>query len=353
MIGMSALTDSFRRPLRDLRISVTDRCNFRCPYCMPKEVFGPDYPFLRRRALLTYEEIARLARLFAEAGVTKVRLTGGEPLVRRDLPLLVEQLATIPGIEDVTLTTNGVLLPKHAEALAAAGLHRVTVSLDSLDPEVYRRMNDVGVGPEAALAGIAAAERAGLAPIKVNAVVERGVNDHTLVDLARHFHGTGHILRFIEFMDVGNSNGWALDRVVPSREVVERIDAVLPLEPAAPNYRGETARRYRYRDGGGEIGVISSVTQPFCGDCTRARLSSEGRLYTCLFAGEGFDLRELVRGGADDFEIAAALARVWGRRDDRYSETRSLVTLGGPKSEGSDDSGRRRGPKVEMSHIGG
>ena len=358
---MSALTDTYRRPLRDLRISVTDRCNFRCPYCMPKEVFGPDHAFLRRRALLTYEEIARLARLFARAGVTKVRLTGGEPLVRRDLPLLVEQLAAIPGIDDLTLTTNGVLLPRHAEALAAAGLHRVTVSLDSLDPEVYRRMNDVGEGPEAALAGIEAAERAGLAPIKVNAVVERGVNDHTLVDLARHFHGTGHILRFIEFMDVGNSNAWSLDRVVPSREVVERIDAVLPLEAAAPNYRGEVARRYRYRDGGGEIGVISSVTQPFCGDCTRARLSSEGRLYTCLFAGEGFDLRELVRGGADDDEIAAALARVWGRREDRYSETRSdapsgtrgLVTLGSTRREGSDAEGRGPGPKVEMSHIGG
>jgi len=339
MMGPMVLTDTFSRPLRDLRISVTDRCNFRCPYCMPKEVFGPDYPFLRRRDLLSYEEVARVARVCVEHGVTKVRLTGGEPLVRRDLPELVRLLAAVPGLDDLTLTTNGVLLPRLAGPLRQAGLSRLTVSLDSLDPDVFRQMNDVGLELEGVLAGIAAAERAGFPPTKINTVVQRGVNDHTLVDLARHFHGSGHVVRFIEFMDVGNSNGWRMDRVVTAREIVERIGAVFPLEPLSPNYPGEVARRWRYQDGGGEIGVISSVSQPFCGACTRARLSSEGKLYTCLFATEGFDLRALLRGGASDEGLSRAIASVWRRRQDRYSELRSLVTL--------------PGPKVEMSHIGG
>jgi GTP 3',8-cyclase len=334
-----ALADRLSRPLRDLRISVTDRCNFRCVYCMPREVFGPEYQFLDRAELLSYEEIARLARLFVAHGVEKVRVTGGEPLVRRDLPRLIALLAAIPGLADLTLTTNGKLLRQHAKALAAAGLRRVSVSLDSLDQAVFQRMNGVGARVEEVLAGIDAAAAAGLAPIKINAVVQRGVNDQTIVALARHFHGTPHVVRFIEYMDVGTTNGWCLDQVVTAREIVERIGAELPLEPLAPSYRGEVAARWRYRDGGGEIGVISSVSQPFCGDCTRARLSPEGQLYTCLFAAVGHDLRAPLRAGASDEELAAAIAAVWGEREDRYSELRSTATAGLPK--------------IEMSYIGG
>jgi len=334
-----AVRDTLDRPLRDLRISVTDRCNFRCVYCMPKEVFGPSFQFLEREELLTYEEIVRLARLFIAHGVEKIRVTGGEPLVRRDLPLLIEQLAALDGLRDLTLTTNGALLPAQARPLREAGLERITVSLDSLDDATFRAMNDVDVGVDVVLAGIDAAREAGLWPIKVNAVVKRGLNDHNIVDLARHFHGTGVILRFIEYMDVGTTNGWVLDHVVPAAEIVERIGAELPLEPLDPNYQGEVARRYRYRDGGGEIGVITSITQPFCGDCTRARLSPEGQLFTCLFGSSGFDLRPLLRGGFTDDEIADALARVWRIRDDRYSDLRTEAT--------------HELKRVEMSHIGG
>ena len=330
--------DTLGRPVRDLRISVTDRCNFRCVYCMPKEVFGRDYRFLERRELLTFEEIDRAARIFAELGVNKIRLTGGEPLLRRQLERLVEMLAGIPGL-DLTLTTNGSLLPQKASALADAGLRRVTVSLDSLDDEVFRTMNDVDFPVERVLAGIEAAAAAGLAPVKVNMVVKRGLNEDSVLPMARYFRGSGHILRFIEYMDVGHTNGWRLDDVVPAGEIVETIDAELPLEPVAPNYAGEVARRYRYRDGGGEIGVIASVTKPFCGACTRARLSAEGRLFTCLFATKGFDVRALLRGGASDADLATALAAVWRSRDDRYSEIRSAETLDLPK--------------VEMSYIGG
>ncbi len=331
--------DKMGRRLHDLRISVTDRCNFRCPYCMPKELFGPAFEFIQRQQLLTYEEIARLARIFVGLGVEKVRLTGGEPLLRRDLSDLIRLLAKLPGVRDLTLTTNGLLLPKFATHLAAAGLHRVTVSLDSLDDGVFRRMNDVGVGVEEILTGIDAALAAGLTPLKVNAVVQRGVNDHTLVDLARHFHGSGVIVRFIEFMDVGTTNGWRLDDVVPASEIVECIDRALPLEPLRANYPGEVARRWRYRDGGGEIGVISSVTQPFCGGCTRARLSPEGKLFTCLFASAGHDLRAPLRAGDSDEELRQQLTRLWGTRDDRYSELRSAQTT--------------RQPRIEMSYIGG
>ncbi len=331
--------DTFDRPLRDLRVSVTDRCNFRCVYCMPKEVFGPSFQFLDREEILTYEEIVRLSRLFVAHGVEKIRVTGGEPLVRRDLPRLIEQLSALDGLQDLTLTTNGALLPAQAVPLREAGLERITISLDSLDDATFREMNDVDVGVDVVLAGIDAARDAGLWPIKVNAVVKRGLNDHTIVDLARHFHGTGIIVRFIEYMDVGTTNGWVLDHVVPAAEIVERINDALPLEPLDPNYRGEVARRYRYRDGGGEVGVITSITQPFCGDCTRARLSPEGELFTCLFGATGFDLRALLRAGAPDEDLADAIARVWRIRDDRYSDLRTEATA---------DLKR-----VEMSHIGG
>jgi GTP 3',8-cyclase len=330
-------TDTLGRPLRDLRISITDRCNFRCVYCMPKEVFGRDYRFLERRELLTFEEIERLARVFVAHGVEKIRLTGGEPLVRRDVERLVELLAQIPGL-DLTLTTNGSLLPQKAQALAASGLRRVTVSLDSLDDHVFQAMNDVDFPVERVLAGIDAASAAGL-PVKVNMVVKRGLNEGSVLPMARAFRESGHILRFIEYMDVGHSNGWRMTDVVPAAEIVQTIDAEFPLEPVEPSYRGEVARRWRYRDGAGEIGVIASVTQPFCGDCTRARLSAEGRLYTCLFGVRGHDLRALVRGGASDEELGAAVGRIWGARTDRYSEIRSEATLDLPK--------------VEMSYIGG
>jgi cyclic pyranopterin phosphate synthase len=331
------VTDTFGRPLRDLRISVTDRCNFRCVYCMPKEVFGRDYRFLERRELLTFEEIERLARLFVEHGVEKIRITGGEPLVRRDLERLVAQLAAIEGL-DLTLTTNGSLLEAKARALKDAGLGRVTVSLDSLDDEVFADMNDVDFPVRRVLAGIDAAAAAGL-PVKVNMVVKRGANEESIVPMARYFRERRHILRFIEYMDVGHSNGWRLDEVVPAAEIAATVGRELPIEPMEPNYRGEVARRWRYRDGSGEIGVIASVTQPFCGDCTRVRLSADGRLYTCLFGARGHDLRALVRSTASDEELRDALGRIWSARTDRYSEIRSANTV--------------ELPKVEMSYIGG
>jgi GTP 3',8-cyclase len=330
--------DTLGRALRDLRISVTDRCNFRCVYCMPKDVFGPDYPFLSRSDLLSFEEIARLARVFARHGVEKIRLTGGEPLLRRNLERLVAMLAEIPGIE-LTLTTNGSLLARKARALKAAGLHRVTVSLDSLDDRVFRAMNDADYPVADVLAGIDAAAQAGLAPVKINMVVKRGTNDASVVPMARHFRSSGHIVRFIEFMDVGTTNGWRMDEVVPSAEIVERISAEMPLEPVEPNYTGEVAERWRYRDGGGEIGVISSVTQAFCRTCTRARLSTEGMLYTCLFATAGYDLRSMLRGEASDEATASATAGTWRARGDRYSEIRTA------------DTAKTR--KIEMSYIGG
>ncbi|MGH3137882.1 MAG: GTP 3',8-cyclase MoaA [Gaiellaceae bacterium] len=331
------LTDTLGRPLRDLRISVTDRCNFRCVYCMPKEVFGRDYRFLPRRELLTFEEIERAARVFVDLGVQKVRLTGGEPLLRRDVEELVARLATL-GDVDLTLTTNAALLAQKAHALADAGLTRVTVSLDSLDDEVFRAMNDVDFPVARVLAGIDAAAEAGL-PVKVNVVVKRGLNESSVVDIARRFRGTGHAVRFIEYMDVGATNGWRMDDVVPAAEIVAAIDAEFPLEPVEAAYRGEVAKRHRYRDGAGEIGVIASVTQPFCGDCTRARLSADGKLYTCLFAVRGHDLRAILRAGASDDELDAAIRAVWERRTDRYSELRT-----------EDTSSLR---KVEMSYIGG
>jgi GTP 3',8-cyclase len=331
------VTDTLHRPLRDLRVSVTDRCNFRCVYCMPKEVFGRDHVFLPRDQLLDYEEIERLARAFVAHGVRKIRLTGGEPLVRRHVERLVAMLARIPGL-DLTLTTNGSLLPGKAKALRDAGLNRITVSLDSLDDETFRAMNDVDFPVDRVLAGIEAAEAAGFGPVKVNMVVRRGLNEDSVLPMARYFRERGHILRFIEYMDVGHTNGWRLDDVVPAAELVARIDAELPLEPVEPAYRGEVARRYRYRDGG-EVGVIASVTQPFCGNCTRARLSAEGRLFTCLFSLRGHDLRGLLRGGATDEELHGAIGRIWAARKDRYSEIRSAHTVDLPK--------------VEMSYIGG
>jgi cyclic pyranopterin phosphate synthase len=339
----SNVFDAYARPLRDLRVSVTDRCNFRCPYCMPAEVYGDRYEFLPRSQILSFEEIERLAGLFVRLGAVKLRLTGGEPLVRAHLPRLVKGLAALDGVEDLALTTNGVLLGGMAGELAEAGLQRVTVSLDTLDDDVFRLMSGRdSVGPETVVDAIDAAAAAGLAPIKINCVVQRGVNDHTVVDLARRFQGTGHILRFIEFMDVGTLNGWDLTQVVTAREIVERIDAVLPLEPVEPNYRGEVANRYRYRDGSGEIGVIASVSQPFCGDCTRARLSTEGRLVTCLFATGGLDLRGPMRAGATDEELTQLIRSTWEARTDRYSERRSAVTVA---------SGKRR--RIEMFQIGG
>ena len=333
-----ALTDTLNRPLRDLRISITDRCNFRCVYCMPKEIFGPDYQFLDRDQILTFEEITRLARIFSDHGVRKIRLTGGEPLVRRDLPVLIDMLAKIPDI-DLTLTTNGALLAKQARAMKDAGLKRVTVSLDSLDDTVFKAMNDVDFPVEKVLAGMDAAAEVGLGPIKVNMVVKRSMNQASILPMARHFREKGYILRFIEYMDVGHSNGWRMDEVVPSAEIIKLIDAEMPLEPLDPNYQGEVAERWRYKDGSGEIGVVASVTQAFCNTCTRARLTAEGKLFTCLFGIKGFDLRELLRGGASDDEISQAIARVWGKRTDRYSEIRSEKTVSLPK--------------VEMSHIGG
>lgn len=335
---MPPLLDTFGRPVRDLRISITDRCNFRCVYCMPKTVFGRDYPFLPRSDLLSFEEITRIARLFVARGVRKIRLTGGEPLLRHGMEKLVEMLAGLPGLE-VTLTTNGSLLEKKAALLRSAGLARVTVSLDALDNATFKRMNDADYPVAKVLAGIEAAARAGLVPVKVNCVVKRGMNDDQIVPLARHFRHTGHILRFIEYMDVGATNGWKLDEVVPSAEVLRRIGEHFPIEPIDPNYPGEVAQRWRYLDGAGEIGVISSVTRAFCDSCTRIRLSTEGKLYTCLFASSGHDLRALLRSGADDAALDAAIDNIWQQRSDRYSQLRMAAT---PSLK-----------KIEMSYIGG
>jgi cyclic pyranopterin phosphate synthase len=333
------LLDTLGRRLHDLRISVTDRCNFRCTYCMPKEVFGKDYQFLPHAELLSFEEITRVARIFVGLGVEKLRITGGEPLLRRNIEKLIEMLAGLGDHLDLTLTTNGSLLARKAQSLVDAGLKRVTVSLDSLDDPTFKAMNDVDFPVEKVLEGIDAAAAAGLAPIKVNAVIKRGINDHAILPMARRFKGSGHIVRFIEFMDVGATNGWRMDDVVPSAEVVARIDAQMPLEAIDANYEGEVAERWRYKDGSGEIGVISSVTQAFCRTCTRLRLSTEGKLYTCLFAGAGYDFRALLRGGASDEDIAAHVGAVWRARGDRYSEIRTAETA--------------RLGKVEMSYIGG
>ena len=330
--------DTRRRPLHDLRISVTDRCNFRCVYCMPKDVYGRDFPFLPHAELLTFEEITRLAAVFVRQGVRKVRLTGGEPLLRRHLERLVEMLASL-GDLDLTLTTNGALLARKAQALRNAGLTRVTVSLDALDDPTFRAMNDVDFPVRRVLEGIDAAQAAGLSPLKINAVVKRGLNEHAILPLARHFRDSGHIIRFIEYMDVGHTNGWQMDHVVPAAEIVETINREFPLEPVDPNYAGEVAQRWRYRDSGREIGVIASVTQAFCRDCTRARLSTDGKLYTCLFADSGYDLRALLRSGYTDEQIGKAIAAIWRTRSDRYSEIRTANTP--------------RASRIEMSYIGG
>ncbi len=341
------LADRLGRPLRDLRISVTDRCNFRCSYCMPKEVFDKDYQYLPHASLLSFEEITRLARQFLAHGVRKIRLTGGEPLLRKNLEILVDQLAQLRTVDgtppELTLTTNASLLARKARALKDAGLQRVTVSLDGLDDAVFRRMNDVDFPVAEVLEGIAAARDAGLGPVKVNMVVKRGTNDHEILPMARHFRGTGVVLRFIEYMDVGATNGWRMDEVLPSDEVRARLAAEFPLVPLDPNVAGETAQRWKYADGAGEVGFISSVTHAFCGDCNRARLSTEGKLYLCLFAANGYDLRALLRGGASDAELASAMAHIWQGRGDRYSELRGTLAA-------DTGSGGRR---VEMSYIGG
>jgi cyclic pyranopterin phosphate synthase len=334
------IEDRLGRPLRDLRVSVTDRCNFRCSYCMPAEIFGERYQFLPKAEILTFEEITRLVRVFVSLGVRKVRVTGGEPLMRADLPQLIASMAAIDGVEDLSLTTNASMLAGFAGALREAGLSRVTVSLDSLDEEVFKSMNGRKYGTAPVLAGLEAAERAGLAPLKVNCVVKRGLNDHTLVGLARHFRHTGHIVRFIEYMDVGTLNGWNMTDMVPAEAIIGAIDAEFPLEALEPNYGGEVARRYRYQDGAGEIGVIASVTRPFCAECTRARLSPEGKLVTCLFAHDGTDLRDPLRSGASDEELRQLIRGVWGGRTDRYSEERTDETPG-------------RERKIEMFRIGG
>ena len=341
------LGDTMGRPLHDLRISVTDRCNFRCVYCMPKEVFDKDYAFLPQTALLSFEEITRIAKLFVAHGVEKIRLTGGEPLLRKHIEKLIEMLATITTASgkplDLTLTTNGSLLARKAQSLKDAGLNRITVSLDAIDETIFQRMNDVDFPVSDVLHGLDVAHQVGLGPIKVNMVVKAGMNDAQIVPMARHFKDSPFILRFIEYMDVGASNGWKMDEVIPSSEVVRRIHESMPIAPVAANYAGETAQRWRYLDGGGEVGMISSVTHAFCGDCSRARLSTEGKLYTCLFATSGHDLRALMRAGRSDAEISTAVAHLWRARSDRYSELRSINTDGLAPT--------RR--KVEMSYIGG
>lgn len=334
--------DTRGRPLRDLRISVTDRCNFRCGYCMPREAFGPDHSFLPHSALLSFEEIARLAGIFVAQGVRKLRLTGGEPLLRKNIETLVQLLSCLRTPEgdmlDLTLTTNGSLLARKAEQLKAAGLSRVTVSLDALEPQLFARLSDSKTTVEEVLRGIDTAASVGLAPVKINVVVRRGVNDHQILPIARHFRGTGHVLRFIEYMDVGNTNGWQSDEVIPGADVLATIAAEFPLEPLPGNYAGEVAERWRYLDGGGEIGVITSISHAFCGDCNRARLSPEGQLYLCLFASRGYDLRHLLRGSASDNQIASAIDNIWSARQDAYSEQRQA--------------GSSR-PRIEMSYIGG
>ena len=331
--------DRLGRPMHDLRISVTDRCNFRCIYCMPREVFGPGFQFLPRSDLLTFEEIARLARLFVANGISKIRLTGGEPLLRRDLPRLVELLAAIDGLDDLAMTTNGALLATHAASLARAGLGRVTVSLDSLDDDVFGRLNDVGMSVNRVIAGIEAAEAAGLGPIKIDTVVRRGINEDSILPLALEARRRGWIIRFIEYMDVGTTNGWRMEDVVPASEILATIEQELPLEPLEPTYPGEVASRYRYLDGQGEMGVIASVTRPFCATCTRARLSAEGQLYLCLFGMRAHDLKGPLRAGVSDVALEGIVRTAWERRNDRYSEIRSEATTDRPR--------------VEMSHIGG
>lgn len=336
---VQALHDQLNRPLRDLRISVTDRCNFRCPYCMPAEVFHERYQFLERQRILNYEEIARLTRIIVRCGAVKLRLTGGEPLLRQEIEKLISMLAAIAGVEDLALTTNGVLLPQKAHAIRTAGLQRLTVSLDSLDDAVFRQMNGNRAGVQEVLAGIEAAKAAGFMGIKINCVVQRGVNDDSVVDLARWCRDEGHTLRFIEYMDVGTMNGWRVEDLVPAREIAAKIDAVFPLERVQRNYASETALRFQYRDGAGEIGIIASVTMPFCGDCSRMRLSPEGQIFTCLFASEGVDLKVALRDGASDAELEAIIRGTWQQRSDRYSEIRSSVTI--PRK------------KIEMYYIGG
>ncbi len=336
----NSLLDVFGRPLRDLRVSVTDRCNFRCPFCMPAEIYGERYQFLPRDEILTFEEISRLTRLLVSLGVRKVRLTGGEPLLRANVEVLVEQLANIDGLEDIALTTNGFMLAQKAQALKDGGLHRVTVSLHTLDDEIFGRMNGRGFGTGRVMNGIRKAAEAGLSPVKINVVVQRGVNDHTIVELTKYAKDMGLILRFIEYMDVGNLNQWQSDQVVTADEIVSIINAKMPLEPVQRSYLGEVAQRYRYGDGSGEIGVIASVSKPFCGDCTRARLSAEGKIYTCLFATEGVDLRGPLRAGAGDEEVLGIVKDTWNRRTDRYSEERASMEVSSRK-------------KVEMYHIGG
>ena len=336
------LIDKFKRPLQDIRISVTDRCNFRCPYCMPSEIFGERYQFLPKEEILSFEEITRLTRILVGFGVNKIRITGGEPLLRTDLHKLIQQISEIDNALDITLTTNGFLLKDTAKLLKDSGLKRITVSLDSLADDVFRKMNGRNFGIERVLEGIEAATKANLSPLKINAVVQKNVNDHTLVDLAKYFKGTGHIVRFIEYMDVGNKNGWELDEVVPANDILALIDQEMPLEPIDPNYPGEVARRYRYKDGQGEIGIIASVSQPFCGDCSRARLSTDGALYTCLFASRGLNLRDTMRSGGTDTELESMIKDVWQSRTDKYSEERSASII----TDSSE-------PKIEMYQIGG
>lgn len=333
-------TDALGRDLHDLRVSVTDRCNFRCVYCMPKEVFGRGYKFLQKTELLSFEEIETIVRVFSKMGVRKIRLTGGEPLVRSELERLIEKIANVEGIEDISLTSNAALLsPKRAASLRSAGLDRVNISLDAIDDKTFMAMNDVGIPVQKVLDGIIAASEAGFESVKINMVVKRGLNDHSVLPMARHFHGTGQILRFIEFMDVGNTNRWQDKAVVTGAEIISLINAEMPVEAISPNYRGEVAQRWRYTDGGGEIGVISSVSKPFCGDCSRARLSAVGKIYTCLFAADGFDLLGLLREGISEGELESRVRKMWSRRRDRYSETRTIESV--------------LKPKVEMSYIGG
>ncbi|MBO55288.1 MAG: GTP 3',8-cyclase MoaA [Dehalococcoidia bacterium] len=336
------LKDTFNRNLKDLRISVTDRCNFRCTYCMPAEIFGESYEFLPKEEILSFEEITKLATIFVELGVEKIRITGGEPLMRSNLEQLVLLLNRVHGIQDLTLTTNGYLLEQQAEALKKSGLGRITISLDTLDDELFKTMNGRGFDTKRVLAGIQAAQRSGLSPIKINAVVQKNVNENTIVDLAKHFKGTGIIVRFIEYMDVGNLNAWRLNEVVPASDIFDKINSELPLEPLSQNYAGEVASRYKYRDGSGEIGIISSVSQPFCGACTRARLSTDGRLYTCLFGETGLNLRDPMRDGATSEQLKALITTCWEKRDDKYSEDRTV-----------NSAGQSSNKKIEMYQIGG